>query len=374
MHIQTNKNALVAQLALVSGAADTRNTLPILGSVLLNTDGNKLSLLCSDTGVLASSLTECEVKAIGSIAVDCRRFNDLVRAIPDKSDLDIKLEEKGTLLVQAGRSRFRLPTFPAKDYPQMGLGEETKVSITLAAKRLGEMIEQVSVAAGVNDVRTFLNGILFCLKDGALHVVATDGHRLTLSREAIAGCEDGSATVNVIVPRKTALLAKKLLACEGDVTLTLCENDITFAFQDKSVVMGKAILGKFPDWQRVIPNNPHHIAVDAPRLREAVGMLEAVVSDGGKKEMAQRGIEIAVDKNVLSLQKGDTGRSEIELSVESEPCQIGVNVDYLRDAIAILGNTERVRCGYNGKTPGQAITIRPGDSEYPLTVVMPMRL
>lgn len=120
MIISTTKESLASPLALVAGAADTRGTVPMLGTVLLKaTDEGQLSMLCSDTGMLARTLTPVEVKKAGELAVDVRRFFDLVKAVPEKQPIEISLEEKGTLLVKSGRSRFRLPTLAAADYPRM---------------------------------------------------------------------------------------------------------------------------------------------------------------------------------------------------------------------------------------------------------------
>ena len=93
MQITTTKENLASPLSLVMGAADTRGTVPILGTVLMKaTDKGQLSLLCSDTGLLARTLTPCEVAKTGSIAIDVRRFNDLIKAVPDKQPIEISVE------------------------------------------------------------------------------------------------------------------------------------------------------------------------------------------------------------------------------------------------------------------------------------------
>ena len=63
MQLTTTKEALAAPLAIVSGAADATMSVPMLGTVLLKAAGGRLSMLCSDSAVLARALTDCEVKA-----------------------------------------------------------------------------------------------------------------------------------------------------------------------------------------------------------------------------------------------------------------------------------------------------------------------
>lgn len=372
MHLQTSKNSIAAPLGLVFGAADFRGSIPILGTVLLRTANGKLSMICSDTAVLARGVTECEVKNEGAVAVDARRLQDLVKAVPDKEEITLRLDDK-VLLVQAGRSRFRLPTYPADDYPRMESGKEQRVSVTLNGHRLAQMIDQVSPSMAVSDVRQVLNGMLFTLMDGGLWLVTTDGHRLSVDFEPVDGLGD-IPPVSVIVPRKTALLAKKLLGQDGTVKIALCDKDVSFSFADGSTIFGKGILGLFPDWRRVLPKTPNSCRVDLSHLRNAVAMIDAVIAGSDKKDVLSRGIEVRFSGTTCVLSKQDAGHAEVEIGTSVSECAIGINLDYLRDALGTLPSaSEHVQIGY-GVNGNSAITVTPANQGYPLTVVMPMKL
>lgn len=373
MQVSTTKESLVAPLALVSGAADTRGTVPMLGTVLLKAAGGKLSMLCSDSGVLARALSDCSIKTEGEIAVDVRRFNDLIRAVPDKAPLEISIEDKGSLLIKSGRSRFRLPTLAAADYPRMTQGKDKRITITIAAKRLLDMIDQVALSMADADVRAYLNGMLVSLSDGKLWLVSTDGHRLTVTCEAIEGSEALDKT-EVILPRKTALLAKRLLSQGGNVKFTFGTNDAQFTFDDGSVLVGKGIGGIYPDWRRVIPNKNSVSVADAEKVREGLAMVEAIIEDGGKKDSNVRAVEVTFDKALLTIRKGDAARCEIEAeSTGAEAVTAGFNIGYLRDALTTIASvSSKVQFGFSDHT--SSIAVRPVDGEYPLAVVMPMRL
>lgn len=113
--LSTTKEALLSPLNFVAGAADYRGTVPMLGTALLKTTGGRLSLLCSDGAVLARTLAECKIDHEGELAVDARRFGDLIKAMPDKQAISLAMDGE-QLLVKAGRSRFRLPVHSAEDY------------------------------------------------------------------------------------------------------------------------------------------------------------------------------------------------------------------------------------------------------------------
>ena len=381
MQITTTKEQLVSPLSLVAGAADTRGTVPMLGTVLLKaTDAGKLSMLCSDSGMLARALTPCEVGQPGEIAVDVKRMSDLIRAIPDKQPIELKLDEKEDakggrqLLVKAGRSRFKLPTLPASEYPRMTSEKSERISVTMASKRLGEMIADVTPSMADADLRPFLNGALFCLDGKGLWLISTDGHRMSVSHEPIAGA-DTLQVRNLIVPRKTVLLARKLLGQGGNVTLTLGAKDVQFTFEDGSVLLGKVVDGQFPNWRGVIPSTQYASTMAGDRLSASLTMISASIEEKGEKEknVLKNKVEVTFGANATTLRRGDAGLSELDaVSTGSAATTLAFNLHYLTDAVGTVGAyAEGVSVGYNAEM--SAITMRPQDKEYPLSVVMPMR-
>ena len=376
MQITTTKANLVSPLSLVFGAADTKGTVPMLGTVLLKaTDAGKLSFLCSDTGVLARALSPCDVKGVGEVAVDARRFNDLVRAVPDdKSPIEIKVSES-VMQIKAGRSRFKLPTLDAKDYPRMIPEQTERVSITMDAARLASMVDDISLSMAVADIRIFMNGALFRIDEQGLWIVSTDGNRLVVSHEPIEALS-AITPREVIVPRKTVLLAKKLLG-SGQVKLTIGASDFQLSLPDGTVLLGKSIAGAFPDWKRVIPKTSFEFSVKADRLSDSLAMIAAMkVVDKEKKNNEAEKIELVIAENLLTIQKGDSARCEVDtVSQSADKAEININITYLADATAIMrGKVEDIRVGFSNTTTATTpITLRPSGSDYPVAVVMPMR-
>ncbi|WP_126447948.1 DNA polymerase III subunit beta [Sulfuricystis multivorans] len=375
MQITTTKESLASPLALVAGAADTRGTVPMLGAVLLKTtDAGKLSMICSSTGMLAKAQIPVEVKQSGEIAVDVRRINELVRALPEKQPIEISIEsDKGTLLVKSGRSRFRLPAFAASAYPRMTPAKEERISITMSAHRLADMIADVTPSIADADVRVFLNGALFTLDNVGLFIVSTDGHRMTVSHEPITGA-DTLVPRNVIVPRKTVQLAKKLLGQGGNVTLTLGSKNVQFTFEDGTVLFGNSVDGQFPAWKNVIPASTERVIVSADRLAASLTMLAAAQDDKAKQDVMKTKVEISFTKATTTLRRGDAGLCELDsVSSSDVPHELAFNINYLSDAVATIRSTsEEAVIGYSPSAT--AITIRPKGKDYPLTVVMPIRV
>lgn len=374
MIISTTKESLASPLALVAGAADTRGTVPMLGTVLLKaTDEGQLSMLCSDTGMLARTLTPVEVKKSGELAVDVRRFFDLVKVIPEKQPIEISLEEKGTLLLKSGRSRFRLPALAAADYPRMTPDREGRISVTMNARRLADMIADISSSMADADLRPYLNGALFTLDSVGLWLVSTDGHRMNVSHEPILGADELEPR-NVIVQRKTVLLAKKLLGQGGNVTLTLGPKNIQFTFESGSVLLGTAVDGTFPAWRNVIPSTTEKVSVSSDRFSNALQMIAATSDEKERQDAMKTKVEMHITKATTTLRRGDSGLCELESESSSDaPFELAFNIHYLMDAISTMrGVSDEATIGYSASA--SAITMRPKDKDYPLAVVMPLRV
>jgi DNA polymerase-3 subunit beta len=121
-------------------------------------------------------------------------------------------------------------------------------------KTLKDLLNQVSFAMAVHDIRYYLNGILFVAEGKQLSLVATDGHRLAF---ASATLDVEVPKQEVILPRKTVLELQRLLSdatTTSPIEMQFANNQAKFSFGGMEFVT-KLVEGKFPDYNRVIPKN-----------------------------------------------------------------------------------------------------------------------
>ena len=113
------------------------------------------------------------------------------------------------------------------------------------------------------DIRYYLNGLLFEINGNRLNIVGTDGHRLSFTSTELSSSYNKQ---EIIIPRKTVVELIKLLDDSDDeVTVELSSTQVNFSFGDIKLIT-KVIDGKFPDYTRVIPvGHQNHFTVD--RLR-----------------------------------------------------------------------------------------------------------
>ena len=134
------------------------------------------------------------------------------------------------------------------------------------AADIRDLIDATRFAISTEETRYYLNGIYLHKSDtGDLCAVATDGHRLALTRQSLPA---GAAQMpSVILPRKVVGELRKLLDdFDGDVGIGLSETSVEFSVGAVKLT-SKLIDGTFPDYTRVIPvGNDRIMQVDVVRL------------------------------------------------------------------------------------------------------------
>jgi len=213
---QIARDALLKPLQAVSGIVERRHTLPILANVLLEQRDGSLYVTATDLEMQITAHSAMDGKDGQSTTVGARKLQDLLRALPDDSTLNIDVGNS-KMTVRAGRSRFNLQTLAAGDYPRIGVATEQLQSLSLPQKDLRALFKLVEFAMAQQDIRYYLNGMLLVLDKSTLQAVATDGHRLSWASIGVAG---DFARQEVILPRKTVLELGKLLT-DSDDTVTI---------------------------------------------------------------------------------------------------------------------------------------------------------
>jgi len=363
---QTARDALLKPLQAVSGIVERRHTLPILANVLLEQKDGHLYVTATDLEMQITAHSVLPGKEAQSVTVAARKLQDLLRALPEDSALNI--ETAGSrMTVRAGRSRFNLQTLPAADYPRIGLGQDQVQALSLPQRDLRGLLKSVEFAMAQQDIRYYLNGMLLVIDKGTLQAVATDGHRLGWASLVIAGDYQRQ---EVILPRKTVLELGKLLADVDDpVTIDILANQVRFAFANVELT-SKVVDGKFPDFNRVIPAG-HAKRIELPRTELLAALQRAAILSNEKF----RGVRLVLGADQLKIictnSEQEEAEEELEIAYKGEPLDIGFNITYLLDVLQNMA-MERVALAFGDANSSALVTV-PDRDDYKY-VVMPMRI
>lgn len=365
MKFSAARDAILTPLQAVTGVVEKRQTMPVLGNVLLVCRENVLAITATDLEVELSATSEVRVQESGEITVPGRKLLDIVKALPEKSEVDISFDS-GRIIVRSGKSRFTLTTLPASDFPSTE-NIEVKQKVSVAQNGLKTLLDKTHFSMAQQDVRYYLNGLLFELTDQQLRLVATDGHRLALAEMKLN--EALKSPMQVILPRKGVLELQRILSTSGDVELSFGANHVRVSVHGIRFT-SKLIDGRFPDYSRVIPVNPGRIVETSPAGIRASLQRAAILSNE-----KYRGIRLTLRHNSLVMQahnpEQEEAEEELEVKYEGEPMEIGFNVNYLLEALGAVEG-ELVELGFTDGNSSCLIKA-PGNVEARY-VVMPMRL
>ena len=182
MKVTVERAQLLKSLSHVHRVVERRNTIPILGNVLIRADKSRLSLKATDLDLEVTETLAAETGTGGSTTVPAHMFYDIVRKLPDGSQIVLEADgDRAVLAIRAGRSRFTLQTLPENDFPDLAAGDMSH-SFSLAAQDVKRLSDRTQFAISTEETRYYLNGIYLHTVEvegeAKLRAVATDVHRL----------------------------------------------------------------------------------------------------------------------------------------------------------------------------------------------------
>jgi DNA polymerase-3 subunit beta len=365
MKFSLSREALLKPLQLVVGVVERRQTLPTLSNVLLSLEGTKLSLTGTDLEVEIVGSTEVGVAAeAGEVTVSARKFLDICRSLPEDAQVDFSSSD-GKAMLKSGRSKFTLATLPANEFPSVDEGEKS-IGFAVQASMLKGLIEATSFAMAQQDVRYYLNGMLWELSTNKLRAVATDGHRMALC-DGI--CEvEVQETLTAILPRKGIMELSRLLG-EEQVQVSMGSNHIRITGTGYCFT-SKLVDGAYPDYDRVLPKGGDKLVTgDRAELKQAFGRT-AILSNE-----KYRGVRILLSdgaiKMVANNPEQEEAEEEVTVNYVGDDLEIGFNVSYLLDVLNVLKGTDIRFTLSDSNSSALVEDAGEGSAVY---VVMPMRL
>ncbi|TFZ42072.1 DNA polymerase III subunit beta [Stenotrophomonas maltophilia] len=366
MRFTLQREAFLKPLAQVVNVVERRQTLPVLANFLVQVQNGQLSLTGTDLEVEMVSRIAVEDAQDGETTIPARKLFEIIRALPDGSRITVS-QTGDKITVQAGRSRFTLATLPSNDFPSVDEVEATE-RVAIGEATLKELIERTAFAMAQQDVRYYLNGLLFDLRGDALRTVATDGHRLALCETDLA--KPSGSKRQIIVPRKGVTELQRLLESgDREIELEVGRSHVRVK-RDDVTFTSKLIDGRFPDYEAVIPiGADREVKVNRESLRAS--LQRAAILSNEK----YRGIRVEVSPDNLKISahnpEQEEAQEEIEADTTVSDLAIGFNVNYLLDALSALRDEEVI---IQLRDSNSSALVRESSSEKSRHVVMPLRL
>jgi DNA polymerase-3 subunit beta len=365
MEVILDRDAFFRGLQMVHTIVEPRQTLPILGNVLLEAGEDTVRVTATDLEVGARVAVPARAASPGTITVSARKLAEIVKELPATS-LTLKVGEKAAVSLRCGGVNYRLVGMPADDFPAV-VPAAPPAWLSLEARTLREMLAQTSFAVSHDESRFALNGVLFLLQPKEVRLVATDGHRLAV---ATRGVGQGLAGVSGIVPRKAVAEIVRVTSAGEDVQIAIAENQ--FLLQMPNFVMtARLIEGQFPNWEAVMPR--HHPARFGIRRSALAAALRRVSMMAEERNKPVR-LMLAPGALTLSAASHDLGEAEetVEVEYSGGELTMSFNSRYLLDALGPMEGEDVVFEFKDALSPGIIKSVQQDDAYC--CVIMPMRI
>ena len=374
MKFSAERATLLKALAHIQSVAEKRNTIPILANVLIQANGQQLSLKATDMEIEVVEQVPATIMREGSSTAPAAVLYEIVRKLPDGVAVELdQADSDGPLHLRAGRYTTRLNVLPVDDFPSMGTGEFPH-TFQVQSSVLRALIDRTRFAISTEETRYYLNGIYLHVTDvdgeAKLRAVATDGHRLARMETDMP--EGAAQMPGVIIPRKTVNELRKLVdEAPEEVAVALSETRIQFT-AGPITLTSKLIDGTFPEYERVIPRgNTRVLRVGKKEFSNAVARVAAISQE------RSRPVKLALEPGLLTLSasSAEQGVAKEELddstvSYDSEALEIGFQARYLNDITDQVENEAE----FIFADSASPTIVRDVSTPSALYVLMPMRV
>ncbi|MGY1886381.1 DNA polymerase III subunit beta [Blastococcus sp. SYSU DS0753] len=383
MKFRVAREVLADAVAWTARSLPPRPSVPVLAGILLEADGNQLSVSGFDYEVSARSEVDVQTSESGRVLVPGRLLAEITRALPPHP---VEISAEGPrLAITCSNARFSLPTLPVEDYPS--LPSMPSAAGNVDSDVFAEAVAQVAVAAGRDDTLPMLTGVRLEIDDDQITLAATDRYRLAV-REFAWRPQTSGLSAAVLVPARTLAEAAKTLTSGPEITLSLSsgssgEGILGLSGKDRQTTT-RLLDAEFVKYRAIMPNE------SLANATLPVGLF----TDAAKRValVAERGTPLRCEftPGQVTLRAGgsdDEGQAEERCDVEfdGEPLTIGFNPTFLLDGLAAV-HTERARMDFTSPLKPAVLSgveepaadddkpapvERPGSYRY---LIMPVRL
>jgi len=375
MKVRIGRDELLTGLQRVQGVVEKRNTMPILSNILLEARQDGVEIIATDLEIGMRGLYKATMITSGGVTISARKLFEIVKELPP-GDIELTATDNNWTTIQAGKSQFKVVGLPSTEYPALPTIEREGLT-PLSGDGLLELIRKTLFAAGDNDARYILNGLLVTLvatdKKTTLRLVGTDGHRLAVAEQEVgkAGSKGIPQEIKAIIPKKAAHEIRHLLEEGGDSDPLIGFSKNLMIFRKSGLLLTSRLMeGNYPNYQQVIPKESgKHISVNRAELESALRRVSVLSKD---KASAVK-VSFTSGKMTLFSSSPDYGEATEELPAryEGDALNTGFNARYLLDTFSVMdGDTLSLQMD----TPLSPCLIQEPESPGFKCVVMPIKI
>ena len=368
MNFNCQREDLLFGVQIIGKAISTKNTMPILAGILIIAEDNHITMRATDLDIAVQCDVPADVVSPGRLVIaDGKRFIDIVRQLPD-NNINISLINDYDVNINYGISSINVRGFESDQFPHLP-DLQGELAGSLKGDMFARIVKQTAIACANDEIQPILTGIMMDIDGADINFVATDFHRLTLSKAVWQ--TDNTAAMKVIVPAKTMLDVAALADAEEEVQINISRNNICFRL-GSTIIISRLISGQFPDYHPIIPKEEqfkHRIFVNKALLNSSLKRASLLSKDANNTVR----LEFKPEQIIMTANTSDIGniREVIAAAVSGEELLVGYNLKYILDFLKV-SSSENIYMRLSGNlTPG---TMTEEDNESFIYIILPLRL
>ena len=367
MKFNVSSSELNEGLSAVIGAVPTKATLPILETILFESEDGRLKLTATDLEISIIEYIDAEIEEDGAVAIPAKRLQETLRQLPS-IPVFFEVDEDQNIEFKTDKGKYKLVGEEADEFPEVP-GMDGGALLKAETELFQNAIQKTMFAVSTDDLRPAMMGVYFDIGEEKTTFVATDGHRLV--RYANSNIHS-STPLSFIVPDKALnMVIRSLDAPECNLVVT---DDHAQFNSGSTTVITRLINEQYPNYESVIPrDNDKYLRIDKVQMLSTVRRVSVFSSS------TTRQIRLQLQKDKITIRAEDLDMSSeaketIACEFGADEMEIGFNAKYLAD---VLSNVDSEEAMFEFSTPNRAGIVKPADEEEGeemLMLVMPVML
>lgn len=365
MELSVTQDNLARALSAVGRVASNRAGLPILGNILLRTEGTRLLVAATNLEIAATYYIGAKVSKQGSLTLPAKLVSEFISSLP-KGTVDIST--KGTsMTLTSGNFSSIMSGVDSSEFPELpSIDEKEAVAYTISVTDFKQAVNQTIITTSSDVTRPVLTGVYWHSIDGELYLAGTDGYRLAERRLVKTKSE-----IAAIVP--TSSLQEVLR------TITDGVDEIEVLFDDTQVrfrvgsaeITSRLIDGNYPDYRQLIPKESETsiqlrsdefariVKIAGLFARESGGSI-TLTADADTQQLSIHSIASELGENTSSADAKITASGQVTL-----------NSRYISEALGVLDG-EVIEFRFSGKLSPCVLTSVEKNPNY-THIIMPLK-
>lgn len=356
MKVLIKKNVLESIVTNTNPYLEKKDLSSITSHIFISAKDGILSIKATDHEIgLAYNVKNAVINDEGTATANGKKLLDIIKSLKDG---DIMLETiQNHLYIKQNNSKYRLPMQKAEDFPSFP-NLENKKKFDINAGLLSKSLRKISNSIEAVNSKIELTGALIDVKKEYINLVGTDTKRLSIYKLETNSDNENS---NIIIPKKAITEIQKLFF--ENIEIYYDEN-ILIAVSQNFEFFTKLINGKYPDYNRVIPNETkQNLVLNREKMIEGIKTIS----------MLSEYIKITFNAENISFESINEDNSEAKTLIEyknniSEEIVIGMKNRFILDFLTSIEDSE-FSLGYNDSA--LPFILSSGDLK---TVIMPVNI